>query len=214
VTKEEIAEQIAKLADDGFNATYETFQNIATETIQEFSDIRVIKKFGSVARAFEMLIRIVRTIQSKSSVGDVENESSSESAVDTIFIEVPMVKEGKVVTGPEYSYEEGKAKIIGERVQKTSSPPNIALKGLIRLAKQYRIVSILAKQLEQGLDTYDQLYMSAYDVQTEHDNAIVMAYKYKNDFKPLEERNHLRDIMLKLTQITKLMKGGTTVRRP
>lgn len=213
MTKEEIARQIAKLADDGFNATYETFQNIVTETIQEFSDIRVIKKFGSVARAFEMLIRIVRTIQSKSSVGDVENESSSESAVDTIFIEVPMVKEGKVVTGPEYSFSGGKAQIIGERVQKTSSPPNIALKGLVRLAKKYHIISIQAKQLEAGVDTYDELYMSAYDVQTQYDQTKAMTQTYKNEFKTLEERNHLEDIMLKLAEITRMMKGGTTVRR-
>ncbi len=220
MTKEEAAQQIAKLADDGFQATLEVFQNIGIETIQEFGDIGMLRRYGSTTCVFETLLKIVRAFERMNSRAEVENEFMAEKLIEGVYPAVPMVKEGKVVTGPEYSFAGGKVQIIGEKVQRTFSPPNTALRNLAQLAKKYRIVSILAKQFEAGIDVYDQLYKSAYELQNQYDQTKTSAQTYQKEFKPLRERNHLEDILPKLAAIereqkeekTKIRsKGDTTV---
>jgi len=215
VTKEETALQIAKLADDGFEATLDVFKNISTETVQLFGDIKIIRRYGSAIKAFEALMETIRAFEHMNTEADVENEFVSESVIDSLYPAVPMVKEGRVVTGPEYSFTGGKAQIVGEKVQRTYSPPSLALKCLAWLAKKYRIVSILAKQFEKDDEVYNNLIRAAYSLQEQYDDAKLWAQTYQNEFKPLEERNHLTDIFPKLAAAKREISEGekTEVRK-
>ena len=210
VTKE-AAIQIADLADDGFEATFAVYKNIAIETLQEFGDVDRIRKLGSITGAFNALIKTVRAIQQKNDPAELEEETVALSTIYALYPDIPIVKEGKAVIREEVMIVEKRFVEVRE-VKRTESPPKLALTSLVSLAKKYHLLSIIARRMQAGLDVYDQLHAAAYDLQIQYDSTNEWSKVYPKEFKPLKNRNHLMEIMPRVESLKE--RGGTKIIRP
>ncbi len=183
MTVKESAQKLVSLANDGFEATLKVFSNIASETIGEFGDVRTILNFfKTTTKAFEFLLLALRSLQKITDVDKLAINKTAEEAIELLY---PSIQSAGVYKG---------------QMVRTLSQPNQALFSLVAVAKKYRELSIIAEKTE-NLAQLQDLKIAAFQLKEDYDAAITWAQTYPEEFKPLQELNHVEDIFQTIAEI-------------